>query len=175
MRRASEHLSVLVGQRGELRGGLCLRLQSEGRAVSGKGDAADKELRAVGKCNTGICKARQRVVGPGCPNGCGPAARRLVIGRADPVGWAAEDGGVAETHRPEEPGRREGRGWSLDYWRGTEADLGRIVEEGKVVSAQLVVAEDKIRITTQVELHKGRIFIKGAEDQLGRYQAPWWS
>ena len=54
LRRASEHLSVLVRQRSELMGVPVLRRQSEGRAVSGEGDAADEELRAVGKGNTGM-------------------------------------------------------------------------------------------------------------------------
>ena len=42
LRRASEHLSLLVCQRGELRGvpGLRQQPESEGRAVSGEGDAA---------------------------------------------------------------------------------------------------------------------------------------
>ena len=49
LKRASEHLSILVRQRSELRGVSVLRRQSEGRAISGESDAADEELRAVGK------------------------------------------------------------------------------------------------------------------------------
>ena len=106
------------------------------------------------------------------------------------MGWTTEDGGVAETHGSEEGpgvGRGEARRWrgrpvhrevEADAAArratafGTEADLGRIVEEDEVVSAQPVVAEDKIRVTTHVELHNGRIFIKGAEYQLGSDQVP---
>ena len=46
----------------------CLRLRrkSEGRSVSGEGDGADEELRAVGKGNACISKTSQRVVSPGC-------------------------------------------------------------------------------------------------------------
>ena len=64
------HLRVLFGQHGELRGVPCLRWQSEGRgrSVSGEGDAADEELRPVGKGNADMGKTHPRVMGPGCPS-----------------------------------------------------------------------------------------------------------
>ena len=110
------------------------------------------------------------------------------------MGWTAEDGGLAETPGPEEgPGvcRGEAGRWRVrpvhrEYEEdaaarratalGTEADLERIVEEGKVVRAQPVVAKNgvRVRVATHVELHKACFIIKVAKDQLGSYrdQAP---
>ena len=118
-------------------------------------------------------------MGPGCLSCCSGERRErsLATRRTDLIGWTAEDGGLTETHGPEEgPGVGSGRLRGRSVHReveedaaarrttalSTEADLGGIVEKDKFVRAQPVGAEDEVRITTHVEISKGRFFIKVA-------------
>jgi hypothetical protein len=98
-RRASEDVTILGGERGEVWGVAIVWRQAEGRTLCCEADTANEELSAVGERGAGVGEASQRVVRP-CSRGCG--GERGNGGRAaerwDPQRLAAERRGLAEAH-----------------------------------------------------------------------------
>ena len=181
-RRVRKHVGVLTSQRGEVRGVAGVDRQRERRPVGSEGDAADDKLRAVGERRAGVGKAGQRVLGPG---GRGRRGERGRSSGAPPGGapksWAAERWDRTEADGAQERAglsRREARGRRSRHVQrkvqahaaarraatfGAEADLVRFVEEGEVVRAQPVVAEDDVRVAVHVIFHEGRLLVEAAE------------
>jgi hypothetical protein len=153
--RASEHVAKFRCEGCELRGVTTIGRQREGWTLDGEGNAADEELRAIGERSTGISKASEVSAAQAASTAVvsvAAMAERRVAG-AQCEGRPR----VGTGPRPAEPRHAAPL--------CTEAGLVSVVEEGEVVCAQPVVAEDDVGVAFHVEIHEGGFLIKAVENQ----------
>ena len=140
----------------------------------------------VGERRAGVGKAGQRVLCP-CGSGHRPIAASAATADRCPAGAAQRDGrpsvGISRRQTVSSSARasagerlvacesgasrvRSRRTRRPDVQPRSEVDRIRFVKEVEVVRAQPVVAEDDIRVAVHVQLHKRRLLVKAAEQQL---------